>query len=154
MPVIDDEEENQEEAANFEKALEDYVAYFEVTYLGKVNLRTEMRGRPRFKNEQWNHFDIVPNDSGEMTNNTSEAFNALMKMAPNIFTILKAIQDEDGISNAKFRAALTGNVSSNPNSSRTKRYIERKNKLKGLLEQYGTLELKDYVEALMSFHND
>lgn len=158
MPEIDDDEENQEEAADFEKALEDYIAYFEATYLGKVNLRTGMRGRPRFKYEYWNHFDIVSNDSGEITNNKSEAFNSLMKitipMAPNIFTILKAIQDEDAISNAKFRAAIAGNVNSDPNPSRTKRYIDRKNKLKGLLEQYATLELKDYMEALMSFHND
>ena len=158
MPEIDDEEENREEAADFVKALEEYIAYFEATYIGKVNPRTGRRGRPRFKLEYWNHFDAVVNDSGEITNNKSEAFNSLMKitipMAPNIFAILKAIQDEDAISNAKFKAAIAGNVSSDPNPSRTKRYIERRNKLKGLVVQYGTLELKDYMEALMSFHND
>ena len=159
MPEIDeDEEDDDEEAADFTRAIDEFINYFEPTYLGKVNPRTGLRGNPHFKLEYWNHFDSVVNDSGEVTNNKSEAFNCLMKitipMAPNIFAILKAIKDEDAISEAKFAASLAGNVNSDRNPSRTKRYCERKNKLKALCVQYDSLTLKKYMEALMTFFND
>ena len=74
-------------------------------------------------------------------------------MAPNIFAILKAIKDEDAISEAKLAASLAGNVNSDRNPSRTKRYCERKEKLKALLLQYDSLSLNKYMEALMTFFN-
>ena len=97
-------------------------------------------------------------DSAEITNNKSESFNSQMKitipMAPNIFAILKGIQDEDSISYAKLAACLAGNDSADPNPGRTRRYCERNDKLKRLLVQYETLELKDYMDALMCFYNE
>ena len=93
-----------------------------------------------------------------MTNNKSEAFNSLMKitipMAPNIFSILQAIKDEDAMSEAKFAASLAGNVNSDRNPSRTKRYCERKDKLRALLVQYNSVSLNKYMEAVMTFFND
>ena len=159
MPEIDDEDEDDdEEAADYTRAIEEFIQYFENTYLGKVNPRTGLRGQPRFKFEYWNHYDCVVNDSGELTNNKSEAFNSLMKitipMAPNIFAILQAIKDEDAISEAKFAASLAGNVNSDRNPSRTKRYCERKDKLRALLVQYNSVSLNKYMEAVMTFFND
>ena len=69
-------------------------------------------------------------------------------MSPNIFAILKGIQDEESISYAKFAACLSGNESAAPNPARTKRYCARNDKLKRLLVQYETSELKDYMDAL------
>ena len=50
------------------------------------------------------------NGEGEITNNYSEAYNSQMKitvsMAPNIFAILKAIQDEEAIGHQKIAAVL------------------------------------------------
>ena len=74
-------------------------------------------------------------------------------MAPNIFGILKAIKDEKALSNAKFSASLAGNVNSDRHPSRTKKYCERKEKLKDLLVQYNSLTLDKYMEALMTFFN-
>ena len=157
MPEIDEEEDEDKEAADFTRAIEEFVNYFEATYLGKVNPRTGRRGKPRFKFEYWNHYDVVVNDSGEITNNKSEAFNCVMKitipMAPNIFGILKAIKDEEALSNAKFSASLAGNVNSDRHPSRTKKYCERKEKLRDLLVQYSSLTLDKYMEALMTFFN-
>ena len=97
-------------------------------------------------------------DSPELTNNKSESFNSQMKitipMKPNIFAILKGIQDEDSLSSAKFAACLAGNGAEDPNSGRTKKYCKRQDKIKSLVSQYKSLPLRDYINGLMAFFND
>ena len=123
-----------------------------------MNPRTGVRGPSLFKLEWWNHYDAIVNDSGEITNNKSESFNSQMKLtipkASNIIGILKSIQDEDAISQGKFNAALIGNVTNDSHNKRTKKYLERKERLKKILNQYKTLDLKDYMDALNTFYND
>ena len=116
-----------------------------------------MRGRPVFKHEHWNHYNLVMYDSAEITNNKSESFNSQMKitipMAPNIFAILQGIQDEDNLGHGKLAACLAGNNSADPNPGRTRRYIERNDKLKRLCFQYGTVKLGDYIDVLCCLYN-
>ena len=111
-----------------------------------------------FKLEHWNHYNAVMSDSVELTNNKSESYNLQMKitipMKPNIYPILKGIQDEDSVSSAKFAACLAGNGAEDHNCGRTKKYCERKDKLKRLLSYYKSLPWKDYMDALMAFIND
>ena len=96
MPEVDEdaEQDDDDEAADFSRALEDYIAYFERTWVGKINPRTQKRGRPVFKLEHWNHYSAVMSDSPELTNNKSESFNSQMKTIipkKNFFAILKGI---------------------------------------------------------------
>ena len=160
MPEVDEdaEQDDDDKAADFGRALKDYRAYFEWTWVGKLNPRTQKRGRPVFKLEHWNHYSAVMSDSPELTNNKSESFNSQMKitipMKPNIFAILKGIQDEDSLSAAKFAACLAGNGAEDPISGRTKKYCKRQDKIKSLVSQYKSLPLKDYINALMAFFND
>ena len=105
MPEVDEEvdQDDGEEAADFTRALDDYIVYFERTWLGKLNPRTQQRGRPMFNLVHWKHNNAVMTDSTEITNNKSESYNSQMKitrpMKPNIFAILKGIQDEDTVNN-------------------------------------------------------
>ena len=61
MPEIDEsvEDEDEDGAKDYTKALEEYVDYFERTWVGRVNQRTQQRGRPTFKLEYWNHYNSV-----------------------------------------------------------------------------------------------
>ena len=94
------------------------------------------------------------NGEGEITNNYSEAYNSQMKitvsMAPNIFAILKAIQDEEAIGHQKIAAVLSGNGSADPNPARSKNYRDSKLKLKAVVDKFEKISTADYIQAVMS----
>ena len=135
--------------------MEKYLEYWELTWLGKVNMRTGIRGRPRFKHERWNKFETVKNGSDDLTINNSEAYNHVMKltipMKPNLFAILKGILDEERISHGKLVAELAGNRPSIPNPSGKAARLKRMKNLQNLVKQFGDLPLKEYMKALMTF---
>ena len=65
MPEVDDdiEQDDDDEAADFSRALEDYIEYFERTWVKKLNSRIQKRGYPVFKLEHGNHYNAVMSDS-------------------------------------------------------------------------------------------
>ena len=74
-------------------------------------------------------------------------------MKPNLFAILKGIQDEESISHGKLAAALAGNRPSDPNPSRTAARLKRTYNLQNLVKQFGDIPLKEYMKALMTIYN-
>ena len=81
LPELNSEEEEDDTTnSDYTAAMEKYLEYWELTWLGKVNRRTGIRGRPRFKHELWNKFETVKNGSDDLTNNNSEAYNHVMKL--------------------------------------------------------------------------
>ena len=75
LPELNSEEEEDDTTnSDYTAAMEKYLEYWELTWLGKVNRRTGIRGRPRFKHELWNKFDTVKDKSEDLTNNNSEAY--------------------------------------------------------------------------------
>ena len=73
-----------------------------------------------------------------------------VSMAPNIFAILKAIQDEEAIGHQKIAAVLFGNGSANPNPARSKNCRDSKLKLKAVVDKYEKVSTADYIQAVMS----
>ena len=155
--IVIEEQDDEAEAEEYMKSLNEFTKYFEGTWIGKVNPRTNNRGQPKFKLSYWNHYDCVMNGEGEITNNYSEAYNSQMKitvsMAPNIFAILKAIQDEEAIGHQKIAAVLAGNGSADPNPARSKKYRDSKMKLKAVVDKYEKVSTADYIQAVMSHFN-
>ena len=73
-----------------------------------------------------------------------------VSMAPNIFAILKAIQDEEAIGHQKIAAVLSGNGSADPNPARSKNYRDSKLKLKAVVDKFEKISTADYIQAVMS----
>ena len=157
MPEVDEEvDENQEEAAEYGEALEKFMDYFELTWVGKVNKRTNLRGKPKFALDLWNKFDAAESGRDDLTNNNSEAQNSVQKMllpmSPNIWAVLRSIKDEESLAHAKFTAALSGEpVDSNP--GRTKARLLKARTLTKIVRQYKELPIKTYLEAISSHFN-
>ena len=104
MPEWDAESEESDgedsSADNFAKPLEKYLDYFEATWLGAINKRTNVRGKPRFEFELWNKYSSVLSDQPDLTSNRSEAWNSAMKIClprkPGVWVVCKAIREVSG----------------------------------------------------------
>ena len=156
--LIVEDQEDVSDAEDFMRAIRDFVEYFEGTWIGKFNTRSGKRGSSKFKLAYWNHYECVAEGDGEVTNNYSEAYNSQMKLtiggSPNLYAILQALKDEEAIGHSKIANVLAGNDRTDPNPARTKKYEDKKRRIKSIVDQYGKVSLNDYFEALMSHFND
>ena len=161
MPVVEAEEDGDGDVVldadpvkNFTQSLD----YFESNRIGAVNRRTQGRGRPRFSMDLWVKYEAVREGRDDLTSNRSEAWNSANKisipMKPNIWVVCKAIKAEEGLARAKLHAAMGGNPPSDPNPGRTQKRVERFNGLKKIVDQYGILPIKTYLDALVQHFND
>ena len=70
-------------------------------------------------------------------------------MSPNLYAILQAIKDEEAFRHSKNVSVLAGNARPDPNPSRTKKFEDKKRRLKAVVNQYGMIPVCDYMEALI-----
>ena len=63
-----------------EEHLENFLEYFEKTWIGGKDIRTNSRRNPRYRHELWNKYDAVINDN-DTTTNASEGFNHVLQMS-------------------------------------------------------------------------
>ena len=106
----------------------------------------------------WVKYEAVREGRDDLTSNRSEAWNSANKisipMKPNIWVVYKAIKAEKGLARAKLHAAMGGNPPSDPNPGRTQKRVDRFNGLKKIVDQYGILPIKTYLDALVQHFND
>ncbi len=163
MPLFEGESDSDsnaegEETSNYTKDLDSYLQYFEATWIGSINKRTNIRGKPKFKVSLWNKYQSVKDDQADLTSNRSEAWNSASKislpMKPNVWVVLQALQKEEGFARAKMIAAISGNAPADPNPGRTKLRLRRVEKLKIIVSQYGNIPIEDYLNAVVTLYND
>ena len=149
---------DNDDVNNYTQSLDQYLTYFEATWIGAVNKRTQVRGKPRFSMDLWVKYEAVKEGREDLTSNRSEAWNSANKisipMKPNIWVVCKAIKAEEGLARAKLHAAMGGNPPSDPNPGRTKKRVDRAKALKKIVDQYGILTINTYLDALVSHFND
>ena len=129
--------------------------YFEQTWIGVKNPRTNVRGKPKFAIKTWNKFNQVKNGE-ETTTNVSEAWNSASKlslqMKPSIWAVLAALRKEESLARAKLHSSAMGdNVENHP--GRTKKREERATKLREILMKYEKVQMKEYLDLVASFYN-
>ena len=160
MPEVDADNSGDEvdDVNNYTESLDQYLTYFEATWIGAVNKRTQVRGKPKFSMNLWVKYEAVKEGREDLTSNRSEAWNSANKisipMKPNIWVVCKAIKEEEGLARAKLHAAMGGNPPSDPNPGRTKKRVNRTMALKKIVDQYGSLPITTYLDALVSHFND
>ena len=160
MPEVDDDDsgDDEDDVHNYTESLDQYLTYFESTWIGAVNKRTQVRGKPKFNMNLWVKYEAVKEGREDLTSNRSKAWNSANKisipMKPNIWVVCKAIKAEEGLARAKLHAAMGGNPPSDPNPGRTKKRVDRAKALKKIVDQYGILTINTYLDALVSHFND
>ena len=114
LPEVDEEDDSDDhnEATYCNKKMDIYLNYFESTWLGAVNKRTQIRGKPKFAMKYWVKYNAVLEGREDFTNNHSEAWNSARNVSiplkPNLWVVCKAIQQDEGLTRAKLQRALSG----------------------------------------------
>ena len=143
------DEFNLDEREEFRKFME----YFESTYLGKPKRRGKTRWPPSFSIDKWNIYHEILNDT-PMTNNGLEQWNGQLNAnQPGKQTVQKSIrafQREVTIAEVK-RAEITGGTYRDQHPGRTKKLVDRNNKLKLIIVNFELDSCKDFVNKILPF---
>ena len=161
VPEVDEDameyEEDQAAAAAFNMAMQQFVLYFESTWIGSKNTRNPAmpRRKPKFEHKLWNKYDAVIDDD-EATNNRSENWNSVsklgMNMNPSIWTVLELFGKEEALARAKIHSLALGNLTID-HPARRKKIIERRSKLRSILVEWEALSLQAYFNMVASHYN-
>ena len=142
------------------EAVEDWLGYFERTYVGGLNFRTGVRRAPTFAHSLWNKFETVLHDD-ELTSNAAEGFNnALALSLPrncSIWTLMQQLRTEENVNIRKVMDAALGpqnNSSTNPNTSRNCFRKQRREELKSIVNNFANVSIKVYMASLVDFFNE
>ena len=111
VPEVDEDEMEDEEdkAAAFNIAIQQYVVYFESTWIGSKNTRNPElpRRKPKYEVKVWNKYHAIIDDD-EGTNNRSENWNSVsklgMNMNPTIWTVMEMFVKEKAFVRSKILA--------------------------------------------------
>ena len=68
--------------------------------------------------------------------------------------VVVVVVQEESIAHTKMTATIAGEAPLNPNPLRTKKRLEKFQKLRGIVLQYNRIPTKDYVNMLCSHFND
>ena len=163
MPVWEapDEEEGDaggdESVHNYNRDLDNYLHYFEVTWVGAKCRRTRVRSSPKFGFDLWSKYKAVKEERPDLTSNRSEAWNSASKicipMKPSLWVVCKYIQREEGLARAKVQAAIGANPPTDSHPGRTRKRLEKAQSLKRIVDQYGILPNNSYLDALVAHFN-
>jgi hypothetical protein len=164
-----------EDVIQWNTALDKYIQYLEYTWLGRVSPKTGKRGPGLYKIPVWNKFEEVRQGDVDLTSNRfviiiintiletiiitiffgrSEAFNSAMKissrMKPNLWALLKQLQDEESLNSYKIANALGAHPLKDDHPGRTRRRLERAEQLAKIVCSWGTISTEAYIKALAS----
>ena len=163
MPVWEapeDEEADdvgEESVHNYNRALDNYLHYFEATWVGAKDRRTGVRGGPMFAHALWSKYLAVKDERPDLTSNRSEAYNSASKMSipmkPTLWVVCKFIQREEGQARAKVQAAIGAHPPTDPHPARTRKRLEKAQALKRIVDQYDVLPKAQYLDALVAHFN-
>ena len=162
VPYIDEEQtedsEDKAEAVTYNAALEQFVVYFESTWLGSKNARNPEgpRRKARFDMGLWNKYDQVINED-DGCNNKSESWNSVSKiglnMHPSIWVVLDLFKREEGLARAKLSSVALGTAAVD-HPARAKARAEKRRQLKEVAGQFGTTLMEDYLNMVVAHYND
>ena len=156
VPSMEEQDDDDDEARDFNASMEQFLLYFEQTWIGTKKPRTQHRGRPKFEMKTWNKCRQVT-DGKEITNNGSGSWNSASKLSmarkPNIWAVLVLIRKEEGLARLKVQTSVEGvGVDSNP--GRSQRFEGKKSRLREILAKYWTVDLGEYLDMTAQFYND
>ena len=96
--------------------------------------------------------------ANDVTNNSSDNLNSVSKLTlplkPSIWAVLMALKMEEQYAKTRFHGSLGDNDEEEDNTRRVRDRVDRFKKLRAILQTYGEIPIKDYLDALMAMYND
>ena len=108
-----------------------------------------------FQHELWNKHQAVLEDQDRTTNST-EGYNHQLKNAvskgANLWTVINYLQKEESLVAVKVRDGIITDQDS-PRSGRDKERQVRNRELKKLVENYGKISLKVWMDSIVGYYS-
>ena len=153
VPNIPDDADVQWGAA--EDDINDFIDYFEKTWIGGRNNRRNARRNPRFRHHLWNKFLAVSNDNSTTTNSSEGYDHALQMSLPNhacIWVIIKQFKSEDALMAVKLRDAAIG-IEVDAGRKKVKEREQRRKDLMKLVSNFHNIPIEEYMQYLVQYYN-
>lgn len=155
LPYLD-KQEHEEGFDVHAPELQDLLTYFEKTWLGNMNRRTDIMRQPMFSITLWNKYDDVLKDQ-ELTNNRCEGFNSGWSRGltnnPTLYHVLEGFIQQDSWAEKTLREdnmAMGGNAQG-VNKNRHLKAVQTRLDLKALCLSWGKMSIKEYMDSLIRF---
>ena len=149
------DEDTEETAVDFNLAMDSFVKYVEGTWVGAKG-RNGVRKRPKFDRSIWNHYNTIMEDSDDTTNK-SEAWNSASKhcmvMKPSIWSVLSNLKKEEEFARSKIQSVTMGTLT-DTHAGRTAKRVKKRASLKAVVEKFGTISTKEWMDMIISYYND
>ena len=101
---------------------------------------------------------IRKSSGNDITNESSENWNSVSKLTlplnQSIWAVLMALKMEEQHSKTRFHTSLGDDEEEEDTTRRVKDRVEKFKKLRAILQTYGEIPIKDYIDALMAMYND
>ena len=141
-------------------AVDEWLGYFEKTYVGSLNWRTGNRQKPMYPHSFWNKRDSILNDVAETTN-AAEGYNAALKSSLSrnntIWSLVKQLQMEENNNQRKLKdvsLGLQNNGNTAPNTSRNTLRRARKDEMKRLVSNFSNMSVSLFMKTVADYYND
>ena len=149
VPNIPDDADVQWGAA--EDDINDFIDYFEKTWIGGKNIRTNARRNPKFRHHLWNKFEAVCHGNSTTTN-SSEGYNHALQMSlpnhANIWVVIKQFKSEDALMAVKLRDAAIG-IDVDAGRKKVKEREQRRKDLFKLVSNFNNIPIEEYMQYLV-----
>ena len=148
--------------------LEDFVDYFEKTWVGGINKRSGNRKHPKFNHNLWNKHQAIVNEE-DLTTNSSEGYNHQLRLSipknSNLWKLICHLIKEDSLNAWKIRDAITqstrhggagddhATVSPSTNARSAER-LRRREELKNIVRQYQELPIKKWMNMIVAYYDN
>ena len=121
------------------------------TWIGAMNYRKKVLGKPRFKHELRSKYEAVKN-SEDTTTNSREAVKLTVPHKASMYSIILQFKTEESLVRLKIRDAAIG-----ANSEKgKKRSLDRdalRDELRQLVCNYQNIPLQEYTNYVLAFYN-
>lgn len=129
-----------------ENDLEEFLAYFEDTWIGRPRPNGQPRRAPHFTHKLWNCFDGTLSGLAR-TNNAVEAwhrgFSTVVAAHPKIFPFINELKREQLKNMFIIEQLIAGNV-----PPQSKKYHDTAKSIKTIVQDYANRGLTDYLRGL------
>jgi len=144
--ALEDEQEKnvKDSAKNTDSRIEDFISYFEATYIGLCG-RKGIRKKPRFSISIWNQYKRALNKE-DTTSNSVESWNNAWSFSVDsrakLWNVLNAIQREEALAKARYYEPQQ-----NPRAEKVKR-MKKDEKLSITCESFENLKPMEYLDQI------
>ena len=138
-----------------EDDVNDFIEYFERTWVGRLNQRNGLRKNPRYHFGLWSKYETIK-QGDDTTTNSIEGFNNAISLSiprnASIWSLIHQFKTEESVMHIKLKEGISG-VDKEKGKRRSKDRIAKQEALRAIVNNYDYIPIKDYISNIVGFFN-